>query len=238
MVNNDDPLVMGRWRQLMDALRTADWPDRLRLLRMMNVGYVLAESPPSGLSPVENLPHLYRLSEPLPRAWAVSQARVIPVPKDLLSELMTPAFDPATEVLLESPYLSSGQLSDPGLMVGADPTAHPLSTPIPRPQHSPVAGSLREDGNSRTIDIVTPQPGYLVLAYTYYPGWRATVDGQPTEILRANYAFMALPLGPGEHRVTLHYQPVSLMLGGLISGLSVLVVIGAISLHLRRKSAS
>jgi uncharacterized membrane protein YfhO len=62
-----------------------------------------------------------------------------------------------------------------------------------------------------------------VLAYTYYPGWRATVDGQPTQILRANYALMALSLEAGEHNVVLDYRPVSLMLGMLISILSVLI---------------
>jgi hypothetical protein len=238
MVNNDDPLVIGRWCELMDVLRTADWPDRLRLLRMMNVSYVLAEGPSHGLSPIENLPHLYRPSEPLPRAWLVSQARVIPDPQHLLSQLMCPTFNPSTEVLLESVYQPSGQLNDLGLKVGFGSTSHPPSNPIPHPQLPPVAGSLREDGNSRTIDVVMSQPGYLVLAYTYYPGWRATVDGQPTEILRANYAFMALPLGPGEHRVALRYQPVSLTLGLFISGFSVLVVIGVTSRHVLKKSAN
>jgi uncharacterized membrane protein YfhO len=80
------------------------------------------------------------------------------------------------------------------------------------------------------------QPGYLVLAYTHYPGWRATVDGRPREILRANYAFMALPLGPGEHRVILSYRPMSLALGAAISGLSLLAVIGLVGLGRVRKS--
>ena len=71
-----------------------------------------------------------------------------------------------------------------------------------------------------------PQPGYLVLAYTDYPGWHATVDGQPVEILRANYAFMALPLEPGRHRVILRYQPFSWKFGALISAIAVLLVIG------------
>jgi uncharacterized membrane protein YfhO len=81
------------------------------------------------------------------------------------------------------------------------------------------------------------QPGYLVRAYTYYPGWRATVDGRPTEILRANYAFMALPLGPGEHRVELRYRPVSLTFGAVVSGLSLLVVIGVVGLRATPKSS-
>ncbi len=224
--SNDDPLVVGRWRGLMDALRAADWPTRRRLLRMMNVGYVLAESPPPGLSLMEDVPDLYRLSDPLPRAWIVSQARFIPTPDDLLSELMTASFDPVTEVLLESTHQSEGQLDNLGSEIGARPTAPQLSTPTPRSQVSPVSTSLREEKNSRTIDLVMSQPGYLVLAYTHYPGWSATVDGRPTEILRANYAFMALPLEAGSHQVVLQYRPISFMLGAVVSSLSVLAVIG------------
>jgi hypothetical protein len=204
-VNNDEPLVVGRWRELMGALRAADWPARLRLLQLMNTGYVLAENPPPGLSPVVDVPYLYRLSDPLPRAWVVSQARIITDPDDMLSELSAPTFDPTAEVL-----------TDWGLATDQSPIS----------QLSPATTSLREDWNRRTIDLIMSQPGYLVLAYTYYPGWRATVDGRPTEILRANYAFMALPLATGEHQVVLRYRPASLMLGAIISGLSVLAVIG------------
>jgi uncharacterized membrane protein YfhO len=82
------------------------------------------------------------------------------------------------------------------------------------------------------------QPGYLVLAYTHYPGWRATVDGRPTKILRANYAFMALPIEPGEHQVMLRYRPMSLTVGAVVSGLSLLAVIGIVGLGSFRKSSN
>jgi hypothetical protein len=231
--NNDDPLVIGRWRELMDALRSADWSERLRVLRLMNVGYVLAKRPPPGLAPVDDVAHVYQLSQPLPRAWVVSQTCVITDPEDLLSELMAVNFDPTAEVLLEWTPRASYQIDDLGLANGAPTAAPPLSTLTPDPRLI----SLREERNSRTIDLVVSQPGYLVLAYTYYPGWRATVDGRPTEILRANYAFMALPLEPGEHQVMLRYQPMSLTLGAGISGLSLLVVIGIVGFQNLRTEA-
>lgn len=225
-VNNDEPLVVGRWRALMDTLRNADWQDRLRLFKFMNVGYVLAEDPLHGLSPVENIPNLYRLSEPLPRAWVVPHARVITAPDDLMSEMLVATFDPTSEVLLEMPHNSLGRLSEFEVESADHSADHSVSNPTQAPQHSPAVTSLREEINSRTIDLVMSQPGYLVLAYTHYPGWRATVDGQSTELLRANYAFMALPLDAGEHRVVLNYRPVSVMVGAAVSGLSVLAIIG------------
>lgn len=225
-VNNDDPLVIGRWRELMDALRGADWSARLRLLCMLNVGYVLAESPPPGLPPVEGAPHLYRLPDPMPRVWMASRARVISDPDQLLAELMAPAFDPASEVLLEALPRSPDLSGDSQVETGTSSEDHPPATSGQHPPSSLVATSLREEGNSRTIDLVVSRPGYLVLAYTHYPGWRASVDGRPAQLLRANYALMALPLEPGEHRVVLRYRPLSLTLGALISGLSLLAMIG------------
>ena len=88
---------------------------------------------------------------------------------------------------------------------------------------------MREEWNSRTIDLVASQPSYLVLAYTYYPGWRATVDGHPAQILRANYAFMALPVESGAHHVVLTYRPISLLWGLIISSLSALAMLGIVA---------
>jgi hypothetical protein len=229
-VNNDEPLVVGRWRTLMDAVQDADWSTRRRLLRMMNVGNVLTQSPMPGLSLVEDAVEVYSLPNPLPRAWVVSQAQDIDNPTLLLSELMMPTFDPTTEVLLESAPYVPGKLGKWDLETGAQSADQPFSITVPQPELSNSAISLREAWNSRTINLIVPQPGYLVLAYTYYPGWHATVDGHPTEILRANYAFMALRLEPGEHQVVLHYRPLSLALGTLISGLAVLLIISIIML--------
>ena len=235
-VNNDEPLVVGRWRVLMDTLRNADWPDRLRLLRMMNVGYVLAEDPPHGLSSVESAPHLYRLHEPLPRAWVVPRARIIVAPDDLMSEMIVATFDPTNEVLLEIPHNSQDQFNELDLENTDHPPDHSSSNTVQSPQYPPAVISLREEVNRRTIDLVMSQPGYLVLAYSYYPGWRATVDGQLTELLPANYAFMALPMDAGEHHVVLNYQPVSFMLGAAVSFLSVLATVGIAVAALRLRN--
>jgi hypothetical protein len=187
---------------------------------MMNVGTVLAENPPPDSSPVVGIPHLYRLHDPLPRARLVPAARMIADPGALLSELMAPGFDPDAEVLLE-PVSNTAELGN-------------VSPETAGPHVSSGAGgqaiSLREEWNSRTIDLVASEPGYLVLAYTYYPGWRATVDAHPAQILRANYAFMALPMETGAHHVVLTYRPSSLLWGLVISSLTALAMIGIVAM--------
>jgi len=212
-LNNNEPLVIGRWQDLMAKLAAADWPTQRRLLPMMGVGYLLAESASPGASALAGVPHLYRLpdtprSSSLPRAWVVAQARAITAPGAALSELMAPTFDPAAQVLLEA----------------SRPPASPASSP--GDENASRIISLHEGWNRRTIDLIVAQSGYLVLAYTYYPGWSATVDGQPAEIVRADYALLAVPVEAGQHRVELTYRPLSFILGAAISSLAVLATVG------------
>ena len=57
------------------------------------------------------------------------------------------------------------------------------------------------------IDARLARPGFLILGDTYYPGWRVQVDGTPARLLRADYLFRAVTLGPGQHRVVFRYRP-------------------------------
>ena len=75
-----------------------------------------------------------------------------------------------------------------------------------------------EDANEKVvISTKSEEPGFLVLADTFYPGWRAFVDGVPTKIYRANFNFRAIVLPKGEHRVEFVYQPLSFQIGGMIT---------------------
>ena len=57
----------------------------------------------------------------------------------------------------------------------------------------------------------------LFLADSYYPGWRATVDGREEEIFRANSLFRAVRVPAGEHTVRFSFEPESFYLGSQIS---------------------
>jgi hypothetical protein len=56
-------------------------------------------------------------------------------------------------------------------------------------------------------------PGYLMLADSYYPGWRATVDSAATPIFPADIAFRAVFVPAGRHVVRFVYRPGSVGLG-------------------------
>jgi len=73
------------------------------------------------------------------------------------------------------------------------------------------------------IDAASAAPGILVIASTYYPGWQATLDGQPTRLLRCNQAFCGVEFPPGQHRVHLSYRPTSLAAGLGLTGFGILL---------------
>jgi uncharacterized membrane protein YfhO len=61
--------------------------------------------------------------------------------------------------------------------------------------------------------VEADRAGYVVMADAYDPGWRATVDGEATPVLRANVAFRAVAVPAGPHVVEMAYRPRALALG-------------------------
>ena len=62
----------------------------------------------------------------------------------------------------------------------------------------------------------------VVIAQSFYHPWKAVVDGKPTPIWKANYAFQALEVPPGQHQVEIVYRDKKFFFGALISGLTAL----------------
>jgi hypothetical protein len=85
--------------------------------------------------------------------------------------------------------------------------------------------SLTDSGNAVTIRASSPQAGWLILSDTFYPGWRAMIDGAPTEIRLANEAFRAIEFPAGDHTIGFRYEPRSVLIG-LIVSLTSLAIIG------------
>lgn len=66
--------------------------------------------------------------------------------------------------------------------------------------------SSRPGRSELLVDGADGSGGLLVIADSWDPGWRATVDGRPADIYRANLAFMAIAIAPGRQRVVLDYD--------------------------------
>jgi hypothetical protein len=74
-----------------------------------------------------------------------------------------------------------------------------------------------------SIDVDAAAPALVVLSQTYYHCWHAYIDGQRAPLLRANYAFQAVPVPAGKHQLRLVYQDASFRLG---AGISLTVLAG------------
>ncbi len=77
--------------------------------------------------------------------------------------------------------------------------------------------------SSVTLTVESPTPAFLVLSDTYYPGWRAQVDGVDRTVYRTNYVLRGVVVPEGHHTVVFRYQPSSFIIGGIITLISILV---------------
>ena len=129
--------------------------------------------------------NLYRLAGVLDRAYLVSGVRKVSSQIEALNSLSDPEFPIRDTVILESPRVP----------------------PREGRQHSSEVRLIDHESQYISCDTNNGVPGYLVLVDSYYPGWLAYVDGRRVPILRANYAFRAVEVPAGEHRVEFRYGP-------------------------------
>lgn len=194
-------------------------------LDLLNVKYVLTLENidlPGYTEVYRGEMNIYRNDDCLPRAFVVERGELVGSGAEALAAMREPGFDPRSVVVLEK--TSDAQTEAP---VPVNPTT-PSS-----PEASAWVTSYR--ANEVQVSLRSPGPAYLVLADSYFPGWKATVNGQPAEVLKADYNFRAVAIGPGESHVVFRYDPFSFKLGGFISLISALIlVLGLVVLVGRR----
>jgi hypothetical protein len=163
-----------------------------------------------------------------PRAWIVHSAR-----------LRTPAADPDTRArwlgtltymndpiwterdrpVLDLRQMALIEIDDKESLKGFLP-----STPT-GPSES--VAIVKYEPQRVELKAALDRPGLVILADTYYPGWRLRIDGKPAPILRANRLMRGAVVPAGEHTLVYTYQPASFWIGAMISmaGLIVLLVL-------------
>jgi hypothetical protein len=151
--------------------------------------------------PVAGPVHFYELSGK--RTRLVPRARTVHTNREAATILVHPGFDPNREVLLHA--------------------SANLTSPIPDDSFEPSdagasASIVEEDSRHVRLQVAAPHGGYLLLADTYYPGWRATVDGASTALYRANISLRAVHLPPGARSVDFHYDAAPFFRGLKIAG--------------------
>jgi len=147
-----------------------------------------------------------------PRAFVVPSARVAPSLGTALSDMIHQPFQPDQEVILAD-----------------DTTTQVTGLPGERGGNG-LANVTQYSPNEVRVHTSTDGEAWLVLSDTYYPGWTASVDGQPSTVLRGDVLFRIVPVPAGEHDVDFRFEPASVRVGLLISLLSLAIVVASLAI--------
>lgn len=82
--------------------------------------------------------------------------------------------------------------------------------------------------NNMTYTVSSTKGGVVVFSEVYYPGWTATIDGQPAELGRVNYILRALNVKAGKHEVVFDFHPTSISTTETIAYAALIVLLLAI----------
>ncbi len=127
-------------------------------------------------------------------------------------------------------------LSDAATRLAVDPLGPVvIETQTGGPSFRAASGTVdvqRRDPGDVELVVTLPQDGTVVVLQSYTDAWTATIDGRPATVAAADVLFQAVAVPAGRHTVRLRYQPASVALGQLGSGLGLL---GLAALLLARK---
>ncbi|MBN1564727.1 MAG: YfhO family protein [Anaerolineae bacterium] len=156
---------------------------------------------------------LYELTDPRPYAHLVYDARQFADP------------DAAREFMITEPYITLREIA----LVAND---LPFDLPGARPAN---ADANRVIALNRTMpeyvemQVSTEANALLTLPVANYPGWQAQVNGRDVNIIDTYGGLIAIPIAAGTDQiVTLHFVPQSVIAGGIISAVALIVVVGYI----------
>src|SRR5262245_22692743 len=153
---------------------------------------------------------IYENPRALPRAWMVPRVEVVSAEESLRrvrGESQQP-FNPRETALLELEGRSLPESPQGDFKAPAE------------------ARVVSYEPNRVAIETVADKSAVLVASEVNYPGWEATVDGQPAEILTADYLLRGVIVPEGKHRVEMRYTAPAARRGAIISALTLFALLG------------
>jgi len=212
MVNNFDPMIPDRYSNFMAELEVSSPEIRNRYLALSNTTHT-AQVNSTDLKSME-----WKTLAAYPRVRMVNCVEVVGDGVNAFSWLKKFAAGDSLEtwIVVES--------------------AMPQTTACTydNPRHDDLV-DLSTTSNRQEYQVKgNPTQSWMFIADTWYPGWQAKLDGNPIELYRADYVFMALKVPTGDHRVELVYDPISFKLG---TGLSILGLFGIFAILMVGKNS-
>jgi hypothetical protein len=204
-----------RWGRYYEV-RDVDSP----LLKLLNVRYVISRGEltrAGSLVKREQLPGnvVYENPNPQPRFFLLGRVRPAADSGRALHLLCSPEFDPRTEAVVEGTSL--------GEVLG-EPLGEPLGKPL---GEATGGGSVRVErygAHQVVLDVETEDRGFLVTSEAYYPGWKASIDGQEAPLRLTNVAFRGLAVPAGRHRVRMWFDPAILKWSAAVSAIGLVLL--------------
>lgn len=165
--------------------------------------------------------YLYRADAVRPWVRVVPAAAKVPE-EHLVPTLLDPRF-PADRIVL-FPDTST-----------VTPAA--LGDSVPAPAAVTASLTTWEPGRlSVSLEGRAETPTWLLVSETWYPDWRATVDGEPAPVRRGQHALITVELPPGARQVELEFRSEAYRRGRLITFLSLAAALAMMTVPRRRRS--
>ena len=202
--NTFDPLRIGHYEQYMELIEAQDTANSA-LLSAAAVNRVYGETVPAGWT-VETESVEATASTSTPQAWLVSEIQWATDEETIVMALTNPAWNPYETVVLEGEG-DVEQLGD-GVVLEVE--------------------LQYEDSQRREYRVQADVPVVLVMSYTHYPGWVATLNGEAVELHRANLTFQAIEIPAGTSEIVVEYQANNEGLGIGLTLLSLLIILSLV----------
>jgi hypothetical protein len=155
---------------------------------------------------------VYSNSNALPRVFVVDRQRTVAGDKAELAAVTAPGFNGRGVAVTDHPL--------PGIQQSGGTATPPAG----------ASARLASYGAEKVvIDATATDPSLVVLTDSFYPGWKATVDGKPASIERVDYVLRGVSIGPGHHTIVMRYQPASWRIGWIVSLVALLGLLGALA---------
>lgn len=92
------------------------------------------------------------------------------------------------------------------------------------PGRAAVYSAERPEAGRWVVETRTDREGILVVMENHSPNWRATVDGFPAKTVRANHAFLSVPVPAGYHTVEMEYVPNPFYAGRAVGAIALALI--------------
>lgn len=213
---------LGYYQDLIDeAIFSGPMGINLGVLNMLNVRYITNQSPVGipGFTTVyqEQDGVVLENTNVMPKAWFVDSVEILDDQPSVLGRI-SQDFDAS-----ETAFITQN-----------------LSTQIQSDRTSELRISTYS-ANTISLDILRSEPGFLVLGEIWYPpGWSATLNGEPIEIIRTNYVLRGFEIPAGDHVLELRIEPVWYKAGNRLSAAGTFLLFGlgifGLFVHYRRNN--